>query len=159
MVREMSARADVAEHAAHEHHVGRHVVVVPAALGCVTLDHPHPARQPGGRGPITGERHQGGIELDQERRGVPRPWMGGQHVDHVPALPGAQAHDPDGTVRGGAQHVGQHGLHEAQPHRERRRRIVVGPVPAHPVRIRRGGFPLDGRGGFWMVPGGHDGPS
>src|SRR6185437_4692712 len=62
--------------------------------------------------------------------------MPGQDADHIPALTGAEADQADvpggGTFELGAQVP----LHEFQPPREQRARIVVVPVPFHPVALR-----------------------
>ena len=111
-----------------------------------------------------------GIELDEQRRHVAAPWMGRDDVDHVTALAGAHAHHPDGPGWVGGEGTQSrksphHGLDDPEPQRQRRRGVLVGLVPAHPVRVRRvrGGRrsrgPLGDRRRFWMVPGGHDDPS
>jgi hypothetical protein len=59
--------------------------------------------------------------------------MPGQHADHVPALPGAEADQAD--VPGGRTFElgAQVPLHEFPPPREQGARIVVVPMPFHPV--------------------------
>ena len=68
---------------------------VPTAQRRVPLLHPHPIPQPRLGRPAPGERHQRRIELDEQRLHLARPWMGGQDVDHIAALAGAEADDPD----------------------------------------------------------------
>ena len=61
--------------------------------------------------------------------------MPGQHTDHVPALPSAQADQAD--VPGGRTFElgAQVPLHEFPPLREQGAWIVVVPVPFHPVTL------------------------
>ena len=91
----MSSRADVSEDAAHEHQVSGHGSGVPTAQRGVALLHPYPISEPRLRRPAPGERHQRRIELDEQCLDLGRPWMGGQYVDHIAALAGAEADDPD----------------------------------------------------------------
>ena len=155
MVRTMSVLADVAEDPAHQHQVGRHGVGVPAALGRIALDHASPGRPPRRRRPAAGRTPPGRDRARPAAPDVARPGMIGQHVDHVAPLAGAQAHDPDRTGR--APRRGRRptaACTRPQPHRERRGGILVGLVPAHPVRIA----PARGRHGV-SVPRRHDGSS
>ena len=154
MVRVISAALDVPENPAHQDDVCRHIVGVPVGLRRVALDDPDPlghSRTGGGR-PVPGEGDEGGIELDQQRRGLRTPWMGRHHVDHVTPLARTQAHHPDRLWMGSGtrdlvERGAHHRLHRRQPLRQSRGGVLVGRMPAHPVRS------------FSMVPKPHDRPS
>ena len=89
---------------------------------------PGPVRDARRRGTVTGEGDEGGVELDEERGDVATARMGRDDVDHVAALAGAHAHDPDGPSAGAGhrvEDVAHHGLDEPESTRQGRRRVLV----------------------------------
>jgi hypothetical protein len=93
------------------------------------------AAQPSRLRRLPRDRDVAPVQLDQPGAHVVSARMPGQHADHVPALPGAQADQADApggrTFEPGAQVP----LHEFPPPREQGARIVVVPVPFHPVTL------------------------
>src|SRR5580700_1602227 len=86
---------DIAEHAADENKISRESTDVGTDEGGVALHHLDLVRHARCGRPRPGEGHQLGVELDQAGPHVGAPPMTGHHVDHVPPLPGADAHDAD----------------------------------------------------------------
>ena len=82
------------------------------------------------------ERDVALVQLDQPGAHVVSARMSGQHADHVPALPGAEADQAD--VPGGRTFElgAQVPLHEFPPPREQGAWIVVVSVLFHPVALR-----------------------
>ena len=134
----ISAAADVAEHPAHEHQVGRHVVGVPARQRRIALDDrvrwpATPAAAARRRAKAT---RAGSSSTSSAETSSPRGWVASTSITSRPC-PAHRLTDPDGTLWSAdrVEHVGAPSPARCATAREQvRGGIVVGPVPAHPVR-------------------------
>ena len=82
-----------------------------------------------------GECNQRRIEFHQARPHVGATPMGGHDVDHIPPLPGADAHDADRPGCGVIEHLTHSLLHKAESHRESGVGVLIALVPPHPVCV------------------------
>jgi len=98
----------------------------------VRVAHIH-LRQPGPGGVLAGHLSVVPVGLDQDRGHIVPAGMAGQHADHVVSLAGAQADQADRARRGAVDRAGQLCLDQFQPCAQRRRRVIIGFVPRHPV--------------------------
>jgi hypothetical protein len=129
------ARGDVAEDAARHHDLGGYRAragIGDPGVGLQHLDVGQPGRL---RRPPC-ERDVPLVQLDQPGAHVMAARMSGQRADHVPALPGAEADQADVPGGGTVQLGPQVPLHAFPPPREQGARVVVVPVPFHPVMPR-----------------------
>ena len=126
---------DIAENTADENQISRDGAGVGTGERCIALHHLDLLVHPGRSGTSAGEMHQSGVQFDQARPHVGATPMDSDDVDHVAPLPGAHAHDPDGSGRVVVQDLAHAHLHQPQPHGNGRIGILVHLVPTHPVAI------------------------
>ena len=124
---------DVAEDAAHQEDIGRHGVREAVNERCVSgsdLDTSQPRLRSRSARPLRQLR----VELDENGSDILTPRMFSQHPDEVTTLPRAEAEHQDLAGGTAVKCRGSMTLHEPEPYRMRRQRIVIPRVPRHPVR-------------------------